>query len=104
MARATRSKRRTSKTYAVESDCAPMLSVIDNGTPADILLLSKPQLLEFLGVSYSSVFNWMRAGLFPLPRVIGPSSGRSSRIAWYASEVQAWLASRPQRQIKSPSQ
>jgi predicted DNA-binding transcriptional regulator AlpA len=102
--RTTRLKRRTSRTHAAKSDRAPAPSTITNDAPAEIRLLSKPQLLALVGVSYSSIFNWMRAGTFPAPRVLGPSGGRSSRIAWYASEVQAWLASRPQRQIKPPSQ
>jgi predicted DNA-binding transcriptional regulator AlpA len=76
--------------------------VIDNGAPADIKLIFKPELLALLHVSYSSIFGWMRAGKFPLPRVIGPGSGRTSRIAWVASEVQAWLASRAQRVPKPP--
>ena len=103
MARATRrSKSRTSKAHAAKSDRAPPPSVITNDAPADIRLLHKPQLLELVGVSYSSIFNWMRQGRFPLPRVIGPPGGRSSRVAWVASEVQAWLASRPQRVMKPP--
>ena len=75
-------------------------AISDNGSPANIELIFKPELLELLHVSYSSIFGWMRAGKFPVAHIISPSSGRSSRIAWYASDVQAWLASRPQRVIK----
>ena len=97
-----RSKGSTSrKPHAAKPGRTPS-AIIDNGAPADIKLIFKPELLELLRVSYSSIFSWMRAGKFPLVHIIGPSSGRSSRIAWFASEVQAWLASRPQRQIKPP--
>lgn len=98
--RGARSNRRTKCKILVGTPASG--AIIDNGTPADIKLIFKPELLELLHVSYSSIFGWMRAGEFPLPRVIGPGTGRSSRIAWYASEIQAWLASRPQRQIKPP--
>ena len=99
--RGARSNRRTKRKMLAR---APMPSaIIDNGSPANIKLIFKPELLELLHVSYSSIYGWMKAGQFPLPVVIGPGTGRSSRIAWYASEIQAWLASRPQRQIKPPS-
>jgi predicted DNA-binding transcriptional regulator AlpA len=98
-----RSKGSTSrKPHAAKPGRTPAPSAIIDNAPADIKLIFKPELLELLHVSYSSIFSWMRAGKFPLAHIIGPSSGRSSRIAWYASEVQAWLASRPQRQIKPP--
>jgi predicted DNA-binding transcriptional regulator AlpA len=104
-ARSNRSKRKTharAKAAPREIEPATPNVVIDDGAPADIRLIFKPELLELLHVSYSSIFGWMRAGKFPLPRVIGPGTGRTSRVAWYASEIQAWLASRPQRVMKPP--
>jgi predicted DNA-binding transcriptional regulator AlpA len=79
----------------------PSLITDDNARapPDAIRLIYKPELLRLIGVSYSSIFAWMRAGKFPLAREIGPG-GRSTRIAWLESEVHAWLASRPKRQIK----
>jgi len=62
-------------------------------------LIFKAELLRLVGVAYSSIFSWMRAGKFPLAREIGPG-GRATKIAWLESEVMAWLASRPQRKIK----
>jgi predicted DNA-binding transcriptional regulator AlpA len=71
-------------------------------TPRDsIRLIFKPELLELIGVSYGSIFSWMRAGKFPIAREIGPS-GRGTRIAWVESEILEWLAARPQRRMKPP--
>src|SRR4051794_28711550 len=63
-------------------------------------LLLKPQLLELCGhPSYSTVWNWMREEGFPHPIEMGKANGRTTRVAWIASEVYAWLASRPRRAI-----
>jgi predicted DNA-binding transcriptional regulator AlpA len=68
---------------------------------ASRLLIFKPELLRLIGVSYGSIFSWMRRGQFPLPRELGPG-GQTTKIAWLRSEVEAWLMARPQRQIKPP--
>src|SRR5512132_2252228 len=70
---------------------------------ASIRLIYKPELLRLVGVSYSSIFDWMRRGKFPRAREIGPG-GRSTRIAWVRAEVETWLAARPQRQLRPPPQ
>jgi predicted DNA-binding transcriptional regulator AlpA len=63
-------------------------------------LLSKPQMLEVIGSpAYSTVWGWMKDGYFPLPIELGPPDGRTSLIAWRASEVYEWLATRPRRQF-----
>jgi predicted DNA-binding transcriptional regulator AlpA len=66
--------------------------------PASALIF-KDELLRLLGVSYGSIFAWMRVGKFPLAREIGPG-GRTTKIAWLRAEVDAWLAARPQRQLR----
>ena len=62
-------------------------------------LLTKAEVLELLGVTYTTVFTWMREGRFPLSIELGPSGGRSTKIAWLADEVYAWIASRPRRKL-----
>jgi predicted DNA-binding transcriptional regulator AlpA len=66
-----------------------------------IRLIFKPELLDLIGVSYGSIFSWMRVGKFPMSREIGPG-GRGTRIAWIESEILEWLAARPQRRMKPP--
>jgi predicted DNA-binding transcriptional regulator AlpA len=66
-----------------------------------IRLIYKPELLQLIGVSYGSIFAWMRTGKFPLAREIGPG-GRSTRIAWVEREILDWLAVRPKRHIRPP--
>ena len=63
-------------------------------------LISKPQVLQLIGdPAYSTVWEWMRAGTFPLPIELGPPGGRSSMIAWYADEIHDWIANRPRRKL-----
>lgn len=42
------------------------------------------------GLSRSSIYSYVELGLFPRQRRLGPR-----RIGWLASEVRAWIASRP---------
>ena len=63
-------------------------------------LLTKHQVLELLGgIAYSTLWGWMRDGLFPLALELGPPDGRSSTIAWDSNEVFGWIATRPRRKL-----
>lgn len=44
------------------------------------------------GLSRSTIYGYIAQGLFPRQRRLGPR-----RVAWLASEVRAWMASRPQQ-------
>ena len=57
-------------------------------------LIFRSELIDIVGVSYVTVWSWMRAGTFPRGRDIG------GRTAWIESEVAAWIASRPIRRLK----
>ena len=63
-------------------------------------LLLKPQVLELCGgVAYPTIWHWMKDADFPRPIALGPVAGRSTRVAWIAAEVYAWIAMRPRRPI-----
>jgi predicted DNA-binding transcriptional regulator AlpA len=57
-------------------------------------LLSKPEVIDRVGVTYPTIWQWMREGKFPRSRELG---GRS---AWLESEVDAWIINRPTRRLK----
>jgi prophage regulatory protein len=57
-------------------------------------LILREELIDRVGVSYVTVWNWMRAGTFPRSRGIG------GRTAWIESEIADWIASRPIRRLK----
>lgn len=57
--------------------------------PADAML-RRPEVERQTGLSRSSIYRQMDEGSFPRPRRIGRKS-----VAWLASEIEAWKATRP---------
>jgi predicted DNA-binding transcriptional regulator AlpA len=59
-------------------------------------LLSRPELLKMVGISYPTIWRMMRLGRFPLPRRIGP--WENSPVRWDSNEVQAWIDALPRQE------
>jgi prophage regulatory protein len=57
-------------------------------------LLSRRETLDRVGVSYPTLWGWMRAGKFPRSRKIG------GKIAFLESEVDRWIAELPVVKLK----
>ena len=57
-------------------------------------LLDKRDVLAITGLSYPTIWAWMRDGKFPRSRVVGGKS------MWLSSEIETWLAALPVRQLK----
>ena len=58
-------------------------------------LLTKPEVLLIAGgISYPTLWSWMRAGTFPRSRIVGGKS------MWRSDEVEAWLEALPVRPLK----
>jgi len=55
----------------------------------------KPEVTALTNRSFPTLWKWMRAGQFPLSLDVG------GKTAWYASEVNDWIANRPRSQFKS---
>ena len=56
-------------------------------------LIFKPELLERVGLSYTTIWVMMREGRFPRSRVIGgkhSEGGQNQKVAWLSDEVEAW--------------
>ncbi|WP_080421356.1 helix-turn-helix transcriptional regulator [Burkholderia ubonensis] len=45
--------------------------------------------LDVVGMSKSSWYDWVRRGLAPAPVKLGPRA-----VGWRAADIEAWLASR----------
>ena len=67
-----------------------------HGPPSLVLrLLTKPEVLLIAGgVSYPTLWSWMRAGRFARSCVVGGKS------MWRSDEVQLWLDALPVRPLK----
>jgi len=66
--------------------------------PLGYRLMSKPEICALVGASYPAIWQWMRDGKFPRPRVL---FGRSM---WVSTEIEQWLAKLPVRRLKPPDQ
>jgi predicted DNA-binding transcriptional regulator AlpA len=61
-------------------------------------LLSRPEILEITGVTFPTIWAWMRGGTFPRSRIVG---GRSM---WRSDEIDAWMAALPVRPLKGDAE
>jgi prophage regulatory protein len=57
-------------------------------------LLNKYEILTITGLSYPTLWNWMRQGRFPRSRIVGGKS------MWLSTEIDSWLAALPRRPLK----
>jgi predicted DNA-binding transcriptional regulator AlpA len=57
-------------------------------------LLRKSEVMTITGLSYPTLWAWMRAGKFPHSRIVGGKS------MWLSTEIDAWLAGLPVRPLK----
>ena len=57
-------------------------------------LLSKREILAITNVTFPTIWAWMRKATFPRSRVVGGKS------MWVSSEIEAWLAALPVRELK----
>ena len=63
-------------------------------SPPAVRLMTKPEVLAITGLSFPTLWQWMRDGKFPRSRIVG---GRSM---WVSSEIEQWLAALPKRPLK----
>jgi len=75
--------------------------VDDDGDDGDVdadsqplRLISKAELLERIGVTFPTIWQWMRDGKFPRSRELG------GKACWIESEVEAWINALPKRRYK----
>lgn len=62
-------------------------------------LLSKAEVLEIVGVTFPTLWLWMRENRFPRSIVLQPDQ-KFSRVAWREQDIQEWCDQRPTRILK----
>ena len=77
----------------------PASSGPDDGAGAAARLISKPEVLDRVGVTYPTLWEWMRKGRFPRSRELGGKAARG-KVCWLESEIEDWIVSRPIRRLK----
>jgi predicted DNA-binding transcriptional regulator AlpA len=61
-------------------------------------LLSKYEVMTITGLSYPTLWAWMRDGRFPRSRIVGGKS------MWLSTEIEKWLAGLPVRPLKGDAE
>jgi predicted DNA-binding transcriptional regulator AlpA len=64
-----------------------------------IRLLDKAEVLRITGVSFPTLWSWMRAGKFPRARV-SAGGGSKSKSVWRSDEVELWINNLAVRPLK----
>jgi excisionase family DNA binding protein len=65
-------------------------------TPNDqIRLLDRHEICALVGVTYPTIWQWMRDGKFPRGRAVG-----GNRVRWPSNEINAWVAGLPANRLK----
>lgn len=72
---------------------------LEAATMPSTKILPKAEVCDLVGVSYQSLWNWMRADKFPRSITVGPG-----KIGWYETEVAEWIAARPRTVLKGDRQ
>jgi prophage regulatory protein len=57
-------------------------------------LISKPEVLDRVGVTFPTIWAWMQVGKFPRSRQLG------GKVAWLEHEISAWILARPISRLK----
>jgi predicted DNA-binding transcriptional regulator AlpA len=91
------SNKTTAQVAHAKKAAALKAALARSAPPADhfgVRLMSKKEVLAIVGVTYPTLWMWMRAGSFPRSRIV---VGKSK---WLSSEVEHWLATLPMRRLK----
>jgi predicted DNA-binding transcriptional regulator AlpA len=65
-------------------------------------LVRRREMLQRVGLSYTTVKLLVSSGEFPEPVILTPNAAHA-KIAWVSREIDQWLASRPRRAMRPPS-
>lgn len=65
-----------------------------DGAPPASRFITRGEVLDRVGVSFVTVWKWMRSDMFPRGREVG------GRTMWIETEVERWIQSRPVRRLK----
>ena len=76
------------------SEKAAALKAANDALRGPPRLLSKREVLDRVGLTYPTLWAWMRAGNFPRSRELG------GRVAWLESEIEVWMNALPIRRLK----
>ena len=63
-----------------------------------VVLLTKKEVLRRVGVTYPTIWTWMKEGLFPRSVVLQPTQ-KYSKVAWREEDIDEWCKARPDSKL-----
>ena len=80
---------------AVAEAAGALRGGVASGSPPPLpQMMTKPQVLRALGVSYTTLWNYIRRGAFPRGTMIG------MKVCWKTEAVSEWIEAQPKQQLK----
>jgi predicted DNA-binding transcriptional regulator AlpA len=64
--------------------------------PPTLRLLNRHEVCAITGMSYPTLWAWMRSGRFPRSR----TTGGKGKVMWLSTEVEAWVNALPKSVLK----
>ena len=80
---------------SAQAESSAGVFVAANNVRKQSRFIFKPEVLDRVGVSYVTIWQWMRTGAFPASREVG------GKVAWLESEIDDWMTTRPLRKYKN---
>ena len=72
----------------------------ENKISSETIFLTQPEISNWIKVSKSSVYRWVKEGQFPRPVMLGtPENNGTSR--WIKDDIIEWLSKRPREKNTS---
>ena len=97
MKKRSMAEKRAATAAATRARKAPLPDIANLPVAGDddgMRVLSKTEVMDRVDATYSSIWDWMRAGKFPRARALG------GKTVWIKSEIDAWIAALPKRPLK----
>jgi prophage regulatory protein len=69
-------------------------TAVEQPRPQPERFLTRREVMDRVGLTYVTIWRWMKDGQFPQARRIG-----TRRLRWCESDIAAWIASRPVHQL-----
>tara|TARA_B100000989_G_C19308496_1_gene371487 strand:- start:152 stop:397 length:246 start_codon:yes stop_codon:yes gene_type:complete len=71
-----------------------------NKISSETIFLTQPEISNWIKVSKSTVYKWVKDGQFPRPVMLGkPEKNGTAR--WIRSDIIQWLSSRPREKVQA---
>ena len=69
-----------------------------NKISSETIFLTQPEISNWIKVSKSTVYKWVKDGQFPRPVMLGKAE-KNGTARWIRADIIQWLSSRPREKV-----